>query len=216
MGISDATDLHPCNFTGDSGVHLCFSHGKKENQHSHGWGTIMDNYYRVVAIVEPKRGCDMHEFTTTRDGTKAIVIQYETIPYDLYDFNITSGYGWVEQSTFQTVDIFTKAVEFEWRSLDHVWPETSMASGGSDGLDTFHAFDYFHLNSVDENEEGDFLISSRHLNAVFKVSRADGRIIWRLSNDESSSFALQDIQLYGQHHARWRSVSPVVPSCEAY
>ena len=207
VSINNPTDLHPCKFNDSDGTHICFSQGRQEGMHTHGWGVIMDNGYRIVSIVQPSGGCDMHEFTTSANGRSAIVGTYQRVPYDLFDLGITSGLGWVEQAIFQELDIFSGEVKFEWRSLDHVPPEVETTRTARIPIHGNHPFDYFHLNSVQQNDNGDYLASSRHLNSVFKVSGVDGRVMWRLSNDWSSSYRVENFSLFGQHYARWISVS---------
>lgn len=42
-----------------------------------------------------------------------------------------------------------------------------------------------HLNSVDKFADGDYLISSKALDTIFKVSHIDGSIVWRLGGRKS-------------------------------
>lgn len=61
-----------------------------------------------------------------------------------------------------------------------------------------------HMNSVDKNAEGDYLISSRFTSCIYKISGKDGSIIWRLGGPESD-FNLMGFNFSSQHHARFRS-----------
>ena len=60
----------------------------------------------------------------------------------------------------------------EWHSLDHVALEESYAPVGAD-------WDYFHINSVDLDRDGELLVSSRSTHTVYKLDRR-GKIVWRL------------------------------------
>lgn len=57
-----------------------------------------------------------------------------------------------------------------------------------------------HLDSADRFLNGDYLLSIRFTNTVYKVSRQDGRILWRL--DGSVSDYAQDFNFSGQHDGR--------------
>ncbi len=52
----------------------------------------------------------------------------------------------------------------------------STSSTPSDWMPRFDAWDVFHLNSIDRMPDGDYVVSARHLDAVFRVDRASG---WR-------------------------------------
>ncbi|KAI8277221.1 hypothetical protein K4K60_007122 [Colletotrichum sp. SAR11_57] len=71
------------------------------------------------------------------------------------------------------------------------------------------AWNYFHINSVDKDEEGNYLISARNVAAVFKINGTSGEIIWQLGGFHGgSSFTLASEDVFGyQHHARFRSRS---------
>lgn len=70
------------------------------------------------------------------------------------------------------------------------------------------AWDYVHINSVDKamDGSGDYLVSSRHIDTIFRISGADGSIIWRLGGKgaPSSSFQrLDGLDFARQHDARF-------------
>ena len=72
----------------------------------------------------------------------------------------------------QEVDVDTGIVLWEWHSLDHV-PLTRTY----EPLDAALA-DYFHINSVGEDTDGNVIISSRATSAIYKVDRTTGAVIW--------------------------------------
>lgn len=107
------------------------------------------------------------------------------------------------------LDMATGKVLFEWSSLDHVNPSESVlpidsgfGQAGS-GYNSSDAWDYFHINSVDKNRNGDYMISARDACSVHKINGTDGSIIWRLGG-KRSSFELGDgVNFCFQHHARF-------------
>jgi len=74
-------------------------------------------------------------------------------------------------------------VVFEWNSADHV----DVAAETVVGSDA----DYAHINSIEIMDDGDLLLSFRHLSAVFKVARTAhdgfdvGDVVWRLGGRRS-------------------------------
>ncbi|KAK4503583.1 hypothetical protein PRZ48_004498 [Zasmidium cellare] len=204
-----------CQYKGED--HLCFFEGEQHQGFARGHGVIMDNSYRVVKIIDSSgagASSDMHEFRMTphSNGTSVLMTVYQPRQYDLTTnarFNLQHGLGWIVEGVFQEVDIETGRVLFEWRSLDHVDPSEAWTLPGStdtsgDGLHEQSPWDYFHINSIDKNEEGDYLISARHVSAIYKVSGQDGSIIWQLGGN-SPSFRQTNFQFSYQHHARWVS-----------
>jgi hypothetical protein len=67
-----------------------------------------------------------------------------------------------------------------------------------------------HMNAIDIDDDGNILVSSRHMSEVTKLNREDGSIIWRLGgahsdftfeNDELDGFRSQhDIRVLGNNH----------------
>ena len=178
----------------------------------HGHGVIMDKHYRVVRSVELgsyQASSDMHEFKLINEGKSSLMTQYLRSVYDLCPWNLCDGLGYIQQGAFQEVDVETGAVLFEWYSLDHVDPAESYVRPGTtetsgNGETPGSPWDYFHINSIDRNAEGDYLISARHVSAVYKISRFDGHIIWRL-NGAKTDYYLDGFSFSSQHDARFVS-----------
>lgn len=63
---------------------------------------------------------------------------------------------------------------------------------------------YSHLNAIDKNAEGDYLVTARYTDAVYKVSGKDGRILWTLGG-VSSTFKLEGFNFSRPHDARFLS-----------
>jgi hypothetical protein len=117
--------------------------------------------------------------------------------------------GYIQEGAFQEVDVETGKVLFKWQSLDHVQPSesyvgpsTTEISGSGEGPES--PWDYFHINSIDKNDAGNYLVSARHTSAIYKISGKDGHIEWRL-NGAKSDFHLIDCHFSFQHDARWIS-----------
>ncbi|KKY28928.1 putative secreted protein [Diplodia seriata] len=120
--------------------------------------------------------------------------------------------------THTELDIETGELLFEWASLDHVSPDEAVlplnpGQAGS-GYNSSDAWDYFHINSVDKDAAGNYLISARDACSIHKISGATGEILWRLDG-KNSSFALgPNATFCFQHHARFLPNDDDDPSIE--
>ena len=177
----------------------------------------MDDHYRIVKTVQAAgvgASGDMHEFRVAphSNDVTAIVTVYRPRQYDLTTnpkYNVQHGMGWIVEGIFQEVNIDTGELLFEWRSLDHVDPRESRVMPGTtdtsgDGLRERTPWDYFHLNSVDKNEQGDYLVSGRHVSAIYKISGHDGHVLWQLGGNHPT-FQSVGLNFSYQHHVQWVS-----------
>ena len=181
-----------------------------------GQDIIMNGSYQVVKTISAGNGlsADLHEFMLTPWGTALI-----TATYPVYvDASAVHGASSevVLDSVAQEVDVATGLVEFQWDSLDHVpltagyTPPPNLAKKkGKPAIPngTWDPYDYFHINSVALDWDGNLVISGRNTWAVYKVSRRTGATIWTLGG-KSSSFSLGPGASFAfQHDARVRARS---------
>jgi hypothetical protein len=158
---------------------------------------IANRNYRIIKKVRPGNGLDpdSHEFRLTNRGT-ALVSAYRARP----GFNL-SRYGLgtnavVLESVAQEVDVRTGRVLWQWNSLDHVPVRDTYAERVKNPGD---AFDYFHINTVAEARDGNILISGRSTNAMYKIDRGTGRVIWTLGGRSSDFRMLKGAYFSAQH-----------------
>jgi hypothetical protein len=93
------------------------------------------------------------------------------------------------------------AVVFEWSSSDH--PELYALSEEGAEYSPGNWSDYAHFNSIVVDPlDGNIIASFRNLNAIMKIGRQDGSIIWTYGG-LADDFNLQPEQIpQGQHSAR--------------
>ncbi|HSC04386.1 MAG TPA: arylsulfotransferase family protein [Solirubrobacteraceae bacterium] len=164
-----------------------------------GEDVIYDSSYRQVAVVHAGNGltADLHEFRLSSQDTALITAFYPVF------WNASALHGSTQQvvldSVVQEIDIKTGLVLYQWDSLDHV-PLT----------DTYEAmpksghgpFDYFHINSVQEQRSGDLLISARNTWAAYDIDHQTGAIMWTLGGRKSSYKLTSGAVFAFQHDVR--------------
>jgi hypothetical protein len=161
---------------------------------------IYNTSYQQLATVSAANGlsADLHEFQLTPQGT-ALISAYYPVHWDA-----TAVGGSAQQVVFdavvQEIDIPTGLVLFQWDSLDHI-PLTDTYSH----LRYPHApFDYFHLNAVAQDDDGNLIISARNTWAAYKVRTSDGSIVWTLGGKHSSFRFGPGAEFAFQHDVRAR------------
>ncbi len=157
---------------------------------------IFDSSYKQIANFPAGGGrqSDLHEFQITPHGT-ALVSSYETRYMDLRAYGGSQN-GEVVGGVFQEIEIPSAKVLFEWRSLDHVTLDESHQRPGA------NFFDYFHINSIDIDGDGNYLVSARSTWAVYKIARKTGKVIWRLGGKKSDFSMGRGTVFAWQHDAR--------------
>ena len=150
---------------------------------STGTDYIYNDHYRLIATVKAGNGysADGHEFLITPWNT-ALIISYTTATA-----NLTSIGGPADQAVIngvvQEIDIKTGKVLFQWNSADHVpygQSEQPLPASAST------PWDWFHLNAVKVDTNGDLLIDARDTWTTYEVSPKTGKIVWRLGGKDSS------------------------------
>jgi len=144
---------------------------------------IYDDRYQQIAAVKAGNGhfTDFHEFLITPWNTALILAHvYGTA-------NLTSSGGPADQSVFdgivEEIDIPTGKVLFQWNSADHVSyrdshnPRPALAA---------MPWDWFHINAVHLDTDGNLLINSRYTWTTYKVNLRTGQIIWELGGKQST------------------------------
>jgi hypothetical protein len=151
-----------------------------------GVNVVFDDHYHQIAQVAAGNGdqADLHEFRITPRGTAFITV-YNHIPYDLSSVGGPAN-GSVVDGVAQEVDVATGAVVWEWHSIDEVPLSESQAAPPASAT---AAYDYFHINAVNWDEDGNVLISARNTWTIYKIDYRTKKVVWR-EGGKSSTFAL--------------------------
>jgi outer membrane protein assembly factor BamB len=148
---------------------------------------IYDDRYQQIATVRAGNGAanTFHEFLITPWGTALIVADTTTTA------NLASIGGPANQRVIdglvQEIDIKTGRALFQWDSAAHVpYADSYVARPPSPST----PWDWFHINAVHLDTDGNLLVSSRNTWTVLKVNRHTGQVMWQLGG-KHSSFALR-------------------------
>lgn len=160
---------------------------------------ILDSSYREVARFQAGNGYsgDLHEFLIT-PGDTALLTAYNPVSEDLSAVGGPAN-GTVLEGIAQEVEVGTGEVLFEWRSLEHVGVEESYLGPPDDPA---REFDYFHINSVEVDDDDNFLVSARNTWTVYKIERGSGEVMWRLGGKKSDFDMGPSTEIAYQHDAR--------------
>lgn len=162
---------------------LTWWQGPSFGAYSTGTDYIYNDRYQQIAEVHAGDGysTDGQEFLITPWNTALITVdKHETA-------NLTSIGGPAHQSVIdgsvQEIDIRTGKVLFQWNSAGHVpYSASTFPRPASAGI----PWDWFHINAVHLDTDGNLLISSHYTWTVYKVNRHTGAIIWELGGKQST------------------------------
>lgn len=196
------TDLKPQTYRGQPV--LTWWQGEVLAGYGQGTAVIHDSAYRPVAEVGMGNGmrADLHEFLITERDT-ALLMAYHPARADLSAVGGPAD-GWVYAGVVQEVDIPSGDVLFEWNSLDHVAVDETYKEVGETGTEDA-PFDYIHLNSIAETDDGGLLLSARNTWALYQISRDDGEVVWRMNGRRSDFEVEKTARFSWQHDARMHS-----------
>jgi arylsulfotransferase ASST len=166
-----------------------------------GEDVVMDSNYQTVATVHAGNGyeADLHDFQIAPQGV-AYITAYNLMRCDLTSVGGARN-GVIIDTAVQEIDMKTGLVRWEWHSLDHVGVRESHAPVPS----TATPWDWFHLNSIDPEADGNVLISARSTWTAYQLRRGSGEILWRLGGTNSSFAMGPGSATAWQHDARMQS-----------
>ncbi|KAJ1332007.1 Arylsulfotransferase (ASST) [Microdochium nivale] len=173
----------------------------------HGAGTthMLDKNYQEFKKIRAANGkeADLHDFVITKNGTALLTI-YASRNVDLSSVGKPFD-GQVWDCYIQEIDIETGEAIFEWSALDHLKISSAFNDIGSDGENDI-PWDWFHINSIDKDAKGNYLISSRFLQALVYIDGRSGDVIWIIGGKDNMFMDLSDgnaTNFAYQHDARW-------------
>jgi hypothetical protein len=163
-----------------------------------GEDVVMNSRYQTVARVPGGNGlhADLHEFQIAPHDV-AYITAFNPIRCDLTSLK-GAAHGTITDTAIQEIDMKTGLVRWEWHSLDHVAASESEVETPT----TAAPWDWFHLNSIDPEPDGNIFISARSTWAGYQLEGGTGRILWRLGGLESSFKMGPGTETAWQHDGR--------------
>lgn len=192
--------------------------------HNPGERVIMDENYNVIArvraVATEKNGGDTtldgHDFIML-DEEHYIVLSYLQVEADnIPDVNIYTGEPIKHADKAILVATYIQEIDhgevkFDWLSTDH--PElysmtvTDETEGAADFTNTDPEVyvDYVHLNAIVLDDDGNLVVSCRHLDSMIKIDRKGGTgdLLWALSGVGDDFGLTDDQKTSGQHFLRY-------------
>ncbi|UNI19309.1 hypothetical protein JDV02_005501 [Purpureocillium takamizusanense] len=173
----------------------------------HGAGTyyLLDETYTLRHTIKAGNNLpgDLHDFRLTDDGT-ALLTVYEVREHDLSSMGKTTGPIW--DCLIQETDVETGKVVFQWRASEHFNISDTHRAIGGEGEPGGAPFDWFHINSIDKDLKGNYLISSRYLSNLAYIDGKTGALLWTLGGKRNMFQDLSDgraTDFRYQHDATW-------------
>lgn len=198
-GDTYANDLAVQTFRGEP-VLTYWQGTSSEAGWGHGEYIILNNRYQEIERARMGNGlqADFHDLVLTPRDT-AFMMAYPVAE----EADSETG-AQIRTNVVQEVSLENGEVLFEWDALEHVGTDESYIEAPAEDDDgNRRAWDYFHLNSVDEDGDGNLLISARHTHALYKIDRETGDVIWRLGGKNSDFTLGEGAEFRFQHDARW-------------
>lgn len=162
-----------------------------------GHGVILNHQYERIATVSAGHGysADLHEFQITPQGD-ALITAMVPVHANLSSMG-GSRHGTLLDGVIQKINIATGEVVWEWHAYGHVaLSDTHVRPPGTG------AWDYFHLNSVQQLANGNLLISSRNTWSLYEIDVSTGRISLVIGGKRSSFKMGPGTNFEWQHDAR--------------
>jgi hypothetical protein len=162
---------------------------------------VANDRYRIIANLKSVDGWDPsgHELYITSNG-HAFVTAYRHVP----GVDLSSQGGSTSQTLLDSgvleYDIATGALVKAWSAADHISINDSYTPANPNQP---NAYDPYHINSIDVDSDGNWLVSMRNTWALYKVNPTTGAILWTLGGKRSDFAVPDNVAFAFQHDARW-------------
>ena len=166
---------------------------------------ILNSDFEIVDSMQTVNGfeTDGHDFLHFPDGSYHLVALEERI-MDLSSLTTTTGVpgdvnGTILGNVIQTFDA-QKNLIFEWKSLDFF----ALNDVYSHFFTNPSRLDHSHFNSIDKDDDGNYIVSFRHYHEITKVDTSTGQIAWHFGGKNNQfTFIGDTMKFSAQHDARF-------------
>ncbi len=158
---------------------------------------VMDSSFQIVDSVKCGNGyqTDVHELRILPNNHYLLIgAEIQTIDMSKIVDGGNPG-AKVTGIIIQELDS-NKNVVFQWRSWDHFKITDAV------GVDLKAAtIDYVHTNAIELDNDGNIIISNRHMDEITKINRITGEIIWRWGGKNNQFTFVNDNVGFSHQHA---------------
>ncbi len=146
---------------------------------------LANSSYQQLTTIHAGNGytADLHDFHIDSANDTALMTVFNPLHCNLTGIGGPQD-GAVTDSDFQEIDLRTRLVRREWTSLDHVGLTESYSSPY--GSKPEWPYDYFHINSLDQEPSGQMLISARNTWTLYQLNERTGQVISRAGGKHST------------------------------
>ncbi|MGE0878973.1 MAG: aryl-sulfate sulfotransferase [Acidimicrobiia bacterium] len=173
------------------------------------WHETTVDGFEVRSYRTVNAATDLHEFVQLSNGN-VLLFSYpvrQHVDLTVLGNSLTDDEAVVD-GHIQEIDQNGNLV-WEWKSEDHIaTAETTFVAQFPVGADT--VTDLVHFNSIDVAPNGDLIVSSRHTDAVYRIDRSTGKIVWKMGGNAVVGDGAERLAIVGdpygsfarQHDAR--------------
>lgn len=88
---------------------------------------------------------------------------------------------------------------WRWTMSEHFEPASSPFPQNFESTPGFAGtgWDVFHINAIDRQSDGDYVVTARHMDGVFRVDRGSGTVEWTLGTPSSTDGGAKKLKILG-------------------
>ena len=158
---------------------------------------VVDQHYRQVATLTGQDGWIISEHEMVISGHNAWVTAYKNFPMDLTPYG-GQATGTLTDSAVQEYDLRSGKLLYTWAASAAGHIPLSDSETHAPPLATV-AWDAYHVNSIQLEPGGKFLVSMRNTWAAYLVDIKTGKIDWIVGGKRPTFVAAPSAQFHWQH-----------------
>ena len=157
----------------------------------------LDSSYNIVRSFNTANGysVDVHDLRVFPNG-HYYILGKKLVSVDMSQI-VPGG-----DSTAQIIDMALQEfddsnnVVFQWSALDHY-----KVTDADEYISLVqHTIDFVHMNSIEIDNDGNIMVSSRNLDEITKIDHNTGNIIWRLGGKNNQFTFINDDRGFSRQH----------------
>ncbi|KAI0151769.1 ASST-domain-containing protein [Xylariaceae sp. FL1272] len=187
-----------------------------------GAGAFINQEYDLVHdffIDKEDLHVNIHEFNFIERRNTTLVTTRRPRQWSGHSLGLNEDLIWIDSNGFREYNLTTGNITFQWHAEYHVSlsestlppayyrPDQNKTRVPFTNFTRDYVWDPWHINSVDENSDGNYLVSFRHMDTIMLVAGDDGRVLWRFGGKHSDYIHEGGFTFSRQHHVRYISHS---------